>query len=90
VLLRPEPRKIYARLGAQQALFIMPLDLQLNLPDNLAKYIAKDKERIRKITLRAEIREVALAHLREMNITSETLFPGICGFARAFVHHRLH
>jgi hypothetical protein len=85
-----EPREIHARLGAQQGLFIMPLDLQLNLTDNLAKYIAKDKKLIRKIILREEMRNAGLAHLREMNITSETLFPGIDGFARALVHHRLY
>lgn len=84
------PSTTHTRLSAQQGLFLMPLDVEANFLDNLRRFRKRGTAPIKKIVLKREMHADALAHLREMNITAETLFPGIDGFARALLHrHRV-
>lgn len=82
------PFTLHARLPAQQGLFLMPLDLELDFSANLKAFVKRGKSPVKKIVLTEALRIDALAHLREMNITAETLFPGIDGFARSLLQRR--
>jgi FRG domain len=82
------PFTLHTRLSAQQGLFLMPLDVELDFLSNLAAFRRRGRFPIKKVILKREMREDALAHLREMNITAETLFPGIDGFARSILHRQ--
>lgn len=85
-----EPSQHHQRLGTQQGLFVVPLDVQKSLLQNLKPHLSRHRNKpIKKIVLKRNMKENGLAHLREMNITSETLFPGIDGFARSIVHKKL-
>lgn len=80
-----EPFQFNKRLSSQQGLFILPLDITSTLNENLASHLDL-AQNLRKVVLKHEIKETALAHLRAMNITSESLFPGIEGFAKSITH----
>lgn len=84
-----EPCQFHNRLSIQQGIFLMPLDLQLDLIGNLLNYESSCENPIRKIIIKENLIETGLAHLRAMNITAETLFPGIDGFAKSLVHQHL-
>jgi FRG domain len=80
------------RLAIQQGTFLMPTDLSLSFGANLDLAIAGTKpdcSPIKKILLPIELRCHALMHLRMMNITAETLFPGIDGFASSLIQHNM-
>jgi hypothetical protein len=82
-----EPLQHHQRLGTQQGLFIVPLDIRTSLLKNLEQHPEDKQPRpIKKFILQKEFRENGLAHLRRMNITAETLYPGIDGFAKSIVH----
>ena len=66
----------------------MPLDLESDFTTNLRPFRKRGKYLIKKIVLKHSLRITALAHLREMNITAETLFPGIDGFARSLLQRQ--
>jgi len=83
-----DPFEMHARLSAQQGLFLMPLDLESDFTTNLRPFRKRGKYPIKKIVLKHSLRITALAHLREMNITAETLFPGIDGFARSLLQRQ--
>jgi hypothetical protein len=82
------PFTLHTRLSAQQGLFLMPLDVELDFLENLRPFRTRGRFPIKKIVLKREMRDDALAHLREMNITAETLFPGIDGFARSILQRQ--
>ncbi len=84
-----QPFNLHERLSAQQGLFLMPLDVELDFLANLQPFWSKGEYPIKKMVLKRQMRLDALAHLREMNITAETLFPGIDGFARSLLHRQM-
>lgn len=85
-----EPLQHHQRLGTQQGLFIVPLDIETSLLGNLAQHSkVESSEPIKKFILKSDFREDGLAHLRRMNITAETLYPGIDGFAKSIAHRVL-
>ncbi|MBN8239971.1 FRG domain-containing protein [Marinobacter hydrocarbonoclasticus] len=81
-----EPFQFNKRLGSQQGLFCLPLDISKSFEANLENYEKAEYEKFNKIIIKYEIKETVLAYLREMNITAETLFPGIEGFAKSITH----
>lgn len=84
-----EPFQQHDRLSTQQGLFLMPLDALGTIESNLRPVINRRHAPMKKVILREQLREDGLKHLREMNITAETLFPGIDGFARSLLHTQL-
>lgn len=92
-----EPERQIERLAIQQGLFLMPLNLHLpflkNMDHNAASIesVSDDWKRstksyVKKIVFSKEARMEGLCALKNMNITGESLFPGIDGFARSLVH----
>lgn len=84
-----EPFQQHDRLATQQGLFLMPLDALGTIESNLEPHLQRRDIPLRKVLLRAQLREDGLKHLREMNVTAATLFPGIDGFARSLLHTTL-
>lgn len=91
-----EPKKQILRLAIQQGLFVVPADPTVGLLENI-EALAKRTEAsqcddswieclsasVKKIVVPVSLNETVRLHLAAMNITAETLFPGIDGFARA-------
>lgn len=73
------------RASIQQGVFLMPTKLGASFEENLFSLDASEYSPVQKIVFKPEIRNHALMHLRSMNITAETLFPGIDGFARSLI-----
>lgn len=101
-ILMVEPLIQIRRIAVQQGVFLMPTDISLSFEKNLAamhKYDPYQKNnsdfyrtpisQIRKIILPQSIHDEAMMHLRTMNISAETLFPGIEGFARSITESHL-
>ena len=84
-----EPNHVNKRLSAQQGLFLLPLDITESFSNNMSGFKKKSYQKCKKIIIKKEVRETALAHLKAMNITSETLFPGIEGFTRSLIHKQM-
>lgn len=81
-----EPFQFNKRISSQQGLFCLPLDISQSFDTNLKAYEKASYQGFKKIIIKYELKETVLAHLREMNITAETLFPGIEGFAQSITH----
>lgn len=76
------------RLAIQQGLFLIPTNLEKPFIANLESMSGGEtdsRKTIRKIVFPLAIRCHALMHLRMMNITAETLFPGVDGFAASLI-----
>lgn len=74
------------RLSSQQGLFLMLFDVRESLNSALESIEYVGIPALRKIVLKKNMHVSAIAHLREMNITTETLFPGIDGMAQSLLH----
>ncbi|WP_081848104.1 FRG domain-containing protein [Microbulbifer sp. HZ11] len=85
-----EPYEQHTRIGIQQGIFLMPLDISVSFMENITPYLKDGDGRLKKIIIRENVIETGLAHLKAMNITSETLFPGIEGFAKSIAHKCLN
>jgi hypothetical protein len=92
-----EPTRQIQRLAVQQGLFLMPLNLHAPFSTNLlapsplcaesdSDYIQDTRKHVRKIEFSVESRRVGLRELIKMNITAESLFPGMDGFAKSLSH----
>jgi hypothetical protein len=77
-----EPLLSNDRLKAQQGLFIVPSNNYETLDTILKRYECFDKA-VSKIIFPAKLRLEGIRRLRKMNITSDTLFPGIDGFCKS-------
>jgi hypothetical protein len=76
------------RLAIQQGLFLMPTNIQKSFVTNLKSMYDQDQSHtdvITKLIFPIGLRYRALSHLKMMNITAETLFPGIDGFAVSLI-----
>ena len=91
-----EPERQIQRLGVQQGLFLMPLNIHSSFISNLAEngekiegqendWFKAPKNHFKKIVIADRVRSKALNELTKMNITAESLFPGLDGFARSLV-----
>lgn len=98
-----EPKKQIQRLAIQQGLFVMPADPKICLLDNMSSLyqLPEAKERfisetrglpatVRKIVIPASMNETVRMHLAAMNITAESLLPGIEGFARSVMEREVY
>lgn len=97
MLLMIEPTRQIQRLAVQQGLFLMPLNLHSGFVKNLfmtpkhgdedeAGWVRDTSKHISKIEFSREAARVGLRELHKMNITAESLFPGIDGFASSLRH----
>jgi hypothetical protein len=81
------PYRLIPRLIAQHGLFLCPGDISRSFEENLAAVpSATDKANLKKIILPRALLKDAIAHLRSMNISNATLFPGIDGYAKSLRH----
>ena len=72
------------RLGIQQGLFLCPGDVRMTFEENLLKCDGGElRKHCLKFILPYKHRGVILDHLRQVNITPATLYPGLEGFARS-------
>ncbi len=67
---------------AQQGAFLVPSTIETPLQELIEKIVPIDGSCI-KMTIAAELRSEGLRKLREWNLTSTSLFPGIDGFCRS-------
>lgn len=92
-----EPTRQIQRLAIQQGLFLMPLNLHASFIANLeatpsysdepeSTWVRDTKKHVKKIEFTDEVRCEGLRELRKMNITAESLFPGLDGFAKSLTH----
>jgi hypothetical protein len=84
-------------LAVQQGLFLMPHNLHEDFITNLvcmaqmeasdnensASWLSDTKKHFKKIVFTKEAGRVGQRELRKMNITAESLFPGMDGFAES-------
>ena len=85
------PTQLDDRMSAQQALFLIPVSLhesfESNLRSSLERRVLKDTIPLCKITLEKDyLRSEFLDQLRRMNISRETLFPGLDGLVQSCKH----
>jgi hypothetical protein len=83
------PFKLNKRLTAQQGLFLISGDIRESFEENLRAYFGNDeakmKRNIHKVTLAGmkDKRREIMYRLRQMNISNESLFQDLDGFARS-------
>jgi hypothetical protein len=80
--------RLNERVVAQQALFVVPLDVTKSFMENLRICAEDQKTTSRRlikfvIPCRKEIISGCIKYLYDRNLTSATLFPGIDGYARS-------
>ena len=84
-----EPIWSTQRQSIQQGLFLMPRDIHKGFLDNISCSIQKAEddfyknEHITKYIFSHSLRGIILSTLKEMNVTSETLYGGLDGLARS-------
>lgn len=88
VLLIEMDRQI-PRLAIQQGCFLMPVSLERSFMENIETLTTDEDSNVKKIKIPYEMRDEILMHLQVMNITAETLFPGIDGFARSLIYSEM-
>ena len=72
------------RLVIQQGLFLVPSQINQSFDDLLEDYLQfADDEVCIKYIIPARLRFLGLERLRQMNITSSSLFPGLDGFSKS-------
>lgn len=82
-----ELKRQIPRLAVQQGIFLMPTALRKTFKENLSSHkITGYEPIIQKIIIPHKLKPHFLMHLKTMNITAESLFPGIDGFARSLIH----
>jgi hypothetical protein len=79
-----EPYRLNQRMTIQQGIFLAPGNVTESFEDNLMAYDGKDLKRMFiKVVIPNKWRYEILSDLKDMNINSATLFPGLDGFARS-------
>ena len=84
-----ELEKQNPRLAIQQGCFLMPVTLGDSFLDNMKSFNFREYPVVTKYIFESKMRDEVLRHLRSMNITAETLFPGIDGFARSLIYNEM-
>lgn len=81
------PFKLNERSGQQQSLFLCPWDIRCSFIDNLRGMAAIDikSANIKRFIIKADsqAKGVAFKKMKKMNISDETLFPGLDGYCRS-------
>lgn len=78
------------RIAIQQGLFLFPCSYNGTFTENLASLALQKRgvcPPIIKFVIPYENRDDYLMHLAVMNITAETIYPGIDGFAQSIIQH---
>ena len=92
-----EPEQQIERLGIQQGLFLMPVELNCsfleNLIGNCSEFDDSDppdyripNKVITKLVFSKSARNTGFRELGKMNVSAESLFPGMDGFCRSLSH----
>jgi hypothetical protein len=87
------PLGLHHRLHVQQGVFLCPGNLSISFLDNLKQHKGWNKqENILKVICLMELKEFqnALERCRRMNISRESLFPGLDGFAQSMKYQLVH
>ena len=96
-LIPVEPEKLSERMAKQKGLFIMPASLNVSFDDNITSTLNKSQKSqhlregknslspIIKIIISKSCHKEILYDLNQMNITYETLLPGLEGFAKSLI-----
>jgi hypothetical protein len=90
---RENPIKIHDRLHLQHGLFLCPNNGIQSFHDNILAFNTESElNAIYKIEFTMEFNVVrnVLEEFRRMNISRESLFPGLDGFAQSMKYHLLH
>ncbi len=84
-LIPVEPERLSERMSRQQGLFMMPASVSSSFQDNVLCTVnsGMDGEAIIKIIIPKKYHKDIIKDLTMMNITSESLFPGLDGFAQS-------
>lgn len=86
-IVQVNPLRIDDRMAAQQGLFlcklIHPASFSLILMDMMLHPEIPDRPVLRKLVVKSDLRITFLKKLREMNIHSASLFPGLDGFGKS-------
>jgi hypothetical protein len=78
------PLRLNERLTLHLGVFMCPGNVSEAFEQNLLSMEGADrKENVAKIVLPRKVRPEAMEHLRDMNISRATLFPGLDGFAQS-------
>lgn len=87
LIVQIDPRKISERMAAQQGLFLCKLIDKINFDQLLVHMLitpdVPNQPVLRKLTLGKNLRIEFLKRLREMNIHSASLYPGLDGFGKS-------
>ena len=89
-----DPYKQGKRVAFQQGVFLVPLNIDIGFFENIEQSLSETNDsynmssgnRVRKIIFSKDMKYEILLNLKAMNITYETLFPGIDGFSKSLVH----
>src|SRR5262249_28725749 len=87
------PMRLNERLSIQQGVFLCPADVSTTFNDNIKAMTGwDDPGNIVKLTIELDRTETEhfAAMLKQMNLSSAALFPGLDGFARSIAEHVLH
>lgn len=104
-LLLINPEQCNERLSIQQGLFVMPTNIMVPFSHSLTYYLSSPTPTklhfddlsgynireiaLLKITIAKELNYSVLKYLRQMNITPETLFPGLEGLGKSLNYPRI-
>lgn len=86
--------RLHERLSVQKGVFLCPGDITRTFEDNMTERVSRQNLVCFKFSACKHARAKMLATLDTMNITNNSLFPGLDGFARslwqtAWVRYRL-
>jgi hypothetical protein len=90
---RENPLGLHHRLHIQQGVFLCPGNVTTAFIDNLRRHEGwEKKQNILKVTCRLDTKglQQALERCRQMNISRESLFPGLEGFAESMKYQLVH
>jgi len=77
------PVQMHRRLHLQQGVFLCPGNIRKSFEDNLFNHYEQPTEDIRKVIFKPNDLRVAFEKYYRMNLTRESLFPGLDGFAQS-------
>ncbi|MGD0352047.1 MAG: FRG domain-containing protein [Dehalococcoidia bacterium] len=84
------PLRLHQRLHIQQGVFLCPGNVKKSFMENLKNLKGwNEKEAIKKVICRMSLEDLhrAINECKRMNISRESLFPGLDGFAQSMKYH---
>jgi hypothetical protein len=79
------PFRSNERIHVQQGLFLCPTDVNRDFAENMMALgnVSELESNVIRLTIKRDLHPEIMPRLREMNISCETLYPGLEGFARS-------